>query len=71
FEYGLNSLMGMDLKNRIQASVDIPLPATLILKHPSVDAKTDFILAHDSPAQEVAKEAISVVRESQKLKVSI
>ncbi|MCE0556897.1 type I polyketide synthase [Motilimonas sp. E26] len=71
FEYGLNSLMGMDLKNRLQASVDLPLPATLILKHPSVDAMTDFILAHASPAQEVAQEAISVVRESQKVKVSI
>ncbi|MCE2573783.1 type I polyketide synthase [Motilimonas eburnea] len=71
FEYGLNSLMGMDLKNRLQASVDLSLPATLILKYPSVDAITDFILSLATPAEKATDAAISVVRESQKVKVSI
>ncbi|RJG48710.1 non-ribosomal peptide synthetase/type I polyketide synthase [Motilimonas pumila] len=45
FEYGLNSLMSMDFKNRLQAALSLKLPATLVLKHPSVNAIVAFLLA--------------------------
>lgn len=45
FEYGLNSLMSMDFKNRLQAAMSLKLPATLVLKHPSVNAIVSYLLA--------------------------
>jgi len=36
FEYGLNSLMAMDCKNRLQNLFAVKLPATLLLKHPTI-----------------------------------
>ncbi len=68
FEYGLNSLMAIDLKNRLQAVLEMQLPATLVLKHPSVNAIVEYILVRRNRAK-VAD--ISVVRSSQKVKVSI
>lgn len=36
FEYGMNSLMAMDCKNRLQEFFGVRLPATLLLKYPTV-----------------------------------
>lgn len=44
FEYGINSLMGMEFKNRLQAILKIKLPATLVLKYPTIQAMASFIL---------------------------
>ncbi|HET9958486.1 MAG TPA: SDR family NAD(P)-dependent oxidoreductase, partial [Polyangiaceae bacterium] len=44
FDYGLNSLMAMDLVNRLQGALQMKLPATLVLKHPTIDAMTRCIL---------------------------
>ncbi|WP_159397361.1 type I polyketide synthase [Sorangium cellulosum] len=38
FDYGVNSLMAMDLLSRLQAVMKMKLPATLVHKHPTVDA---------------------------------
>ena len=44
FEYGMNSLMAMDLKNRLQRTLKIRLPATLVLKYPTVNAMVESII---------------------------
>jgi acyl transferase domain-containing protein/NADPH:quinone reductase-like Zn-dependent oxidoreductase/acyl carrier protein len=36
FEYGMNSLMSMDFKNRLQSALKFKLPATLVSKYPTV-----------------------------------
>lgn len=38
FEYGINSLMAMEFKSRLQAMVGVNLPATLVLKYPTAKA---------------------------------
>jgi NAD(P)-dependent dehydrogenase (short-subunit alcohol dehydrogenase family)/acyl carrier protein len=43
FEFGLNSLMGMDFKNRLQGKLHTKLPTTLVLKYPTVQAMVQFI----------------------------
>ncbi|MFT4925581.1 MAG: acyl transferase domain-containing protein [Phenylobacterium sp.] len=73
FEYGLNSLMGMDLKNRLQGTLEIQLPGTLVLKNPNVAAITDHILGMfaDNCEEKTAQVDIAVVKDDQKIKVSI
>ena len=44
FEYGLNSLMGMDFKNRLQSKLHTKLPTTLALKYPTIQAMVQFIM---------------------------
>ncbi|MFF0772382.1 SDR family NAD(P)-dependent oxidoreductase [Nonomuraea wenchangensis] len=43
-ELGVDSLMAVDLRNRLGRAVGLTLPATLIFDHPSVKALTDFVL---------------------------
>ena len=45
FDYGLNSLMGMDFNNRLQVTLNAKLPATLVMKYPTIQAMCEFILA--------------------------
>ena len=44
FDYGVNSLMSMDLLARLQAKFAIKLPSTLILKHPTLAAISERIV---------------------------
>ncbi|MBD1582911.1 type I polyketide synthase [Pseudoalteromonas sp. S16_S37] len=43
FDYGLNSLMAIDLKQRLQAFSDSPLPASMVMKHDSVSKLAEYI----------------------------
>ncbi len=43
-EMGMDSLMMLDLKNRLQKAVNMPLPSTLAFKYPSVDELLDFLV---------------------------
>jgi acyl carrier protein len=44
FDMGLDSLMAVDLKSRLEAGVGQPLPSTLTFNYPSVGALTNFLL---------------------------
>ncbi|AUX31976.1 MULTISPECIES: type I polyketide synthase [Sorangium] len=44
-DLGMDSLMAVDLKNRLQRSVERALPATLALNHPSIEALTSYLEA--------------------------
>jgi acyl carrier protein len=51
-ELGLDSLMAVELRNAIGESVGRTLPATLLFKHPTLEALTDFAMAElFGPAQ--------------------
>ena len=43
-DYGINSLTAMDVRNRLQTALGAKLPATLVLKYPTVSAMTRCIL---------------------------
>ncbi len=68
FEYGLNSLMGMDFKNRLQGKLQTKLPTTLVLKYPTVQAMVQFITqnqlltpAENLPAANITADHITVI----------
>lgn len=73
FEMGMDSLMAMELKRRLEAGVGRALPATLTFNHPNVAALTRFLLnllvakaasrpANPTPsARDSLREATSVV----------
>jgi acyl transferase domain-containing protein/acyl carrier protein len=42
-ELGMDSLMAVDLRNRLQRSLDCALPATVAFDHPTVEALTTYI----------------------------
>ena len=44
FDMGLDSLMAVDLKSRLEAGVGQPLPSTLTFNYPSVGALANFLL---------------------------
>lgn len=44
-ELGLDSLMAVELRNGISAALDRTLPATLLFKHPTLEALGDFVMS--------------------------
>jgi acyl carrier protein len=52
-ELGLDSLLAVELRNTLGASLGTTLPATLMFDHPTVDALTDHLL-HDVLGEPVA-----------------
>ena len=50
FELGMDSLMALDLRNRLQAELDRPLPSTVALEHPAVGDLVDYLIAEALPA---------------------
>ena len=43
-EMGLDSLMAVELRNTLAAQLEMPLPSTLAIDHPSVEAMASYIL---------------------------
>jgi hypothetical protein len=44
FQLGMDSLMAVDLKGRLEAGIGRGLPSTVVFNHPTIDALTDFLL---------------------------
>ncbi len=55
-EFGLDSLLAVELRNTLSAALSQPLPATLLFEYPTLDALTDFLLAALRPDRTSAKE---------------
>ncbi|HLF25323.1 MAG TPA: type I polyketide synthase [Anaerolineae bacterium] len=53
-ELGLDSLMAVELRNALSASVDRKLPATLLFNYPTSEALTDFLFKEVVPGDEPA-----------------
>jgi acyl transferase domain-containing protein/aryl carrier-like protein len=45
FDMGLDSLMAAELKERLQRSLGVPLPATLTFNYPTIEALVDYLLS--------------------------
>ncbi len=50
FDIGLDSIMALELKDRLERAVGVPLSATLLFVHPTLDALCDHILGSMIPA---------------------
>jgi acyl carrier protein len=50
FEIGMDSLMALELKNRLQASLGLSIPATLAFNYPTVDAIGGYLAEQLCPA---------------------
>jgi len=46
FELGLDSLMAVELRNRLSTQLDLPLHATLIFEYPTIDRLAPWLLDH-------------------------
>ena len=44
FDQGMDSLLAMELKRRIEAALGVALPSTLTFDHPTVDTLGRFLL---------------------------
>ncbi|QWR76993.1 SDR family NAD(P)-dependent oxidoreductase [Candidatus Magnetomonas plexicatena] len=44
FQMGMDSLTSVELRNRLQADLNIPLSTTFTFKYPNIDAVTDYLL---------------------------
>ncbi|HYM62406.1 MAG TPA: beta-ketoacyl reductase, partial [Thermoanaerobaculia bacterium] len=56
FELGMDSLMSLDLRNRLQADIDHALPSTVAFEHPSVSDLANFLITTILPAGMVPPE---------------
>jgi acyl transferase domain-containing protein/SAM-dependent methyltransferase len=50
FQLGMDSLMAVDLKVRLEAGIGHGLPSTVVFNHPTIDALTDYLLDEVSDA---------------------
>ncbi|HXH92323.1 MAG TPA: type I polyketide synthase [Thermoanaerobaculia bacterium] len=51
FELGMDSLMALDLRNRLQTELDRALPSTVALEYPGVRELADYLIAVVLPAE--------------------
>ena len=45
FDMGMDSLMAVELKGRLERSLGVPLPSTLTFNYPTIDALGDYLLS--------------------------
>jgi myxalamid-type polyketide synthase MxaE and MxaD len=56
---GLDSLMALELRNRLQATLERSLPATLLWNYPTLDALGDYLSDEPAPGQAVPSPGVS------------
>jgi NAD(P)-dependent dehydrogenase (short-subunit alcohol dehydrogenase family)/acyl carrier protein len=44
FDLGIDSLMALDMKNRLQTALGFPIPTTLVFEYPTVEGLADYLL---------------------------
>ncbi len=55
-EMGMDSLMIVEFRNRLQSALDMKLPSTLLFKYPSLEELTEHLLTLITPEQETAEQ---------------
>jgi acyl carrier protein len=45
FDMGMDSLMAMELRGRLEGSLEVPLPSTLTFNYPTIKALVDYLLS--------------------------
>jgi acyl transferase domain-containing protein/surfactin synthase thioesterase subunit/D-arabinose 1-dehydrogenase-like Zn-dependent alcohol dehydrogenase/acyl carrier protein len=68
---GMDSLMGLDLRNRIESVLGIRLPASLLLTHPTVNGLADHIKCEIEDGEQIARKSYIRTPATQKLIRSI
>ncbi|HEV3483906.1 MAG TPA: acyl carrier protein [Vicinamibacterales bacterium] len=51
FEIGMDSLMSLDLRNRLQTDLDRALPSTVALEYPTIPELADYLIGKVLPAE--------------------
>lgn len=57
FDLGLDSLMAIELKNSLSASLGYPLRPTLVFDYPTIETLTNYLMAEVPALQELASTA--------------
>ncbi|MDI3284217.1 type I polyketide synthase [Polyangium sp. 15x6] len=58
---GVDSLIGLELRNRLEASTGQSMPATIVWTYPTANALTEFLFGRLRPAPETRREATPAV----------
>ncbi len=61
FDLGIDSLMAVEFRNRLEKSLGCRLPATLVMDHPNLDAAADHILQNVLELEEKQAQQVVVV----------
>jgi acyl carrier protein len=59
FDIGMDSLMALELKSRLQTSLGVPIPSTLAFTYPDVHAMAGYLLTQLFPSGDVEDDAAS------------
>jgi acyl carrier protein len=58
FDMGMDSLMSVRLKGRLEAGLGISLPSTLTFTYPTIEALVDYLAGEIGPAEDASDDAI-------------
>ena len=58
FDIGMDSLMAVELKNRLETNFGVPFPSTIIFEYPKIVDLADYILTEVLPTEDSQEELI-------------
>jgi myxalamid-type polyketide synthase MxaE and MxaD len=62
--YGLNSLMALELRNRIESDLNLQVVATVLWNYPTILSLAEYLLGRLAPAPAVASRTVAVAAET-------